>query len=104
MMMSLPVSPKYSVGPLILALCAIVAFFLEPLSGEWLAYDRFALQGLETWRLLSGNIDQWVSPAAEFIRPYLTMGVTRRTLPNRSVLKSFRMVQLRHQCRALPFF
>ncbi|ALM90713.1 Membrane protein, Rhomboid [Alteromonas stellipolaris LMG 21856] len=56
MMMSLPVSPKYSVGPLILALCAIVAFFLEPLSGEWLAYDRFAIQGLETWRLLSGNI------------------------------------------------
>ncbi len=56
MMMSLPVSPKYSVGPLILALCAIVAFFLEPLSGKWLAYDRFAIQGLETWRLLSGNI------------------------------------------------
>lgn len=56
MMMSLPVSPKYSVGPLILALCAIVAFFFEPLSGEWLAYDRFAIQGLETWRLLSGNI------------------------------------------------
>ncbi|WP_218418878.1 rhombosortase [Alteromonas lipotrueae] len=55
-MMSLPVSPKYSVGPLILALCAIVAFFLEPLSGKWLAYDRFAIQGLETWRLLSGNI------------------------------------------------
>ncbi|WOI39421.1 rhombosortase [Alteromonas sp. CI.11.F.A3] len=55
-MMSLPVSPKYSVGPLILALCAIVAFFFEPLSGEWLAYDRFAIQGLETWRLLSGNI------------------------------------------------
>ena len=56
MMMSLPVSPKYSVGPLILALCAIVAFFFEPLSGEWLAYDRFAIQGLESWRLLSGNI------------------------------------------------
>ncbi|MDO6569140.1 rhombosortase [Alteromonas sp. 1_MG-2023] len=55
-MMSLPVSPKYSVGPLILALCAIVAFLFEPLSGEWLAYDRFAIQGLETWRLLSGNI------------------------------------------------
>ncbi len=56
MMMSLPVSPKYSVGPLILAFSAIVAFFLEPLSGKWLAYDRFAIQGLETWRLLSGNI------------------------------------------------
>ncbi|WP_218397325.1 rhombosortase [Alteromonas lipotrueae] len=55
-MMSLPVSPKYSVGPLILAFSAIVAFFLEPLSGKWLAYDRFAIQGLETWRLLSGNI------------------------------------------------
>lgn len=56
MMMSLPVSPKYSVGPLIIAFSAIVAFFFEPLSGQWLAYDRFAIQGLETWRLLSGNI------------------------------------------------
>lgn len=56
MMMSLPVSPKYSVGPLIVALCAIIAFFFEPLSGEWFAYDRYAIQGLETWRLLSGNI------------------------------------------------
>lgn len=54
--MSLPVSPKYSVGPLIVALCAIIAFFFEPLSGEWFAYDRYAIQGLETWRLLSGNI------------------------------------------------
>ena len=56
MMISLPFSPKYSFGPLLLAICAIAAFMFEPLSGEWLAYDRYAIQGLETWRILTGNI------------------------------------------------
>lgn len=56
MMMSLPLSPKYSVGPLILALLCVIAYCFEPNSGNWLAYDRYAIQGLETWRLLTGNI------------------------------------------------
>lgn len=56
MMISLPFSPRYSLGPAILAICAITTFFFEPLSGEWLAYDRYAIQGLETWRILTGNI------------------------------------------------
>lgn len=43
-------------GPLLLILLCITAWFFEPCSGEWLAYDRFAVQGLETWRLLSANI------------------------------------------------
>jgi len=56
MMMSLPLAPQYSVGPFILALCALLAFLFEPHSGEWLAYDRYAIQGLETWRIVTGNI------------------------------------------------
>lgn len=55
-MMSLPLSPKYSLGPLILALLSVIAYCFEPQAGNWLAYDRYAIQGLETWRLLSGNI------------------------------------------------
>ncbi len=55
-MNSLPFSLKYSAGPLLIALCSLIAFFFEPLSGNYLAYDRFAIQGLETWRIVSGNI------------------------------------------------
>ena len=55
-MMSLPFSLKYSAGPLFIALCSVVAFFFEPMSGNYLAYDRYAIQGLETWRIVSGNI------------------------------------------------
>ena len=55
-MMSLPFSFKYSAGPLFIVVCAVVAFFFEPNSGNYLAYDRYAIQGLETWRLVTGNI------------------------------------------------
>ncbi|BFT30481.1 rhombosortase [Alteromonas sp. D210916BOD_24] len=55
-MISLPFSLKYSAGPLLIALCSVLAFFYEPLSGEFLAYDRYAIQGLETWRIITGNI------------------------------------------------
>ncbi|WP_334061999.1 rhombosortase [Alteromonas genovensis] len=54
-MISLPFSFKYSAGPLIIALCALIAFFFEPQASEWLAYDRYAIQGLDTWRLITGN-------------------------------------------------
>ncbi len=55
-MIPLPFSLKYSAGPLLVALCSITAFLFEPLSGTYLAYDRYAIQGLETWRTLSGNL------------------------------------------------
>ncbi|WP_218353088.1 rhombosortase [Alteromonas lipotrueiana] len=55
-MITLPISPKHSVGPLIIALTAIIVFFLEPAASDWLAYDRYALQGWETWRVLTGNL------------------------------------------------
>jgi len=54
--MSLPFSPKYSFGPLLLALISIAAYYCEPTSSQWLAYDRYAIQGLDTWRLLTGNL------------------------------------------------
>ena len=56
MIMSLPFSPKYSFGPLILALISLVTYYCEPTASQWLAYDRFAIQGLDTWRLLTGNL------------------------------------------------
>ena len=55
-MISLPFSLKYSAGSLIIAIFSIVAFFFEPLSGDYLAYDRYAIQGLETWRIITGNL------------------------------------------------
>lgn len=54
--MSLPYTLKYSLGPLILAFITTLAFFFEPASGQYFAYDRYAIQGLETWRLLTGNL------------------------------------------------
>ena len=43
-------------GPLLLTLCVLLACVFEPASGEWLAYDRYAIEGFETWRLLTANI------------------------------------------------
>ena len=43
-------------GPVLLALIALLAQAFEPLSGQWLAYDRYAVEGMETWRLLTANI------------------------------------------------
>lgn len=55
-MITLPLSPKYSVGPLIIAIASIIIFIFEPAATTWLAYDRYALQGWETWRLLTANL------------------------------------------------
>ena len=43
-------------GPLLLTLCVLLACVFEPASGDWLAYDRYAIEGFETWRLLTANI------------------------------------------------
>ncbi|MCW8092456.1 rhombosortase [Alteromonas sp. ASW11-130] len=51
-----PARPANFVGPLFIALTAVVLFLLEPASGQLLAYDRYAIQGTETWRMLSGNL------------------------------------------------
>ena len=56
MIRALPFSPIHSTGPLLIAVLAVLAYFFEPLSGDWLAYDRYALEGWETWRLITGNL------------------------------------------------
>ncbi len=56
MIKTLPYAIKHSGGPLVLIVLTLIAYFIEPLSGEWLSYDRYAIQGFETWRVLSGNI------------------------------------------------
>ncbi|WP_414830944.1 rhombosortase [Alteromonas sp. H39] len=55
-MISLPLSPQFSVGPLLVATLVIIAFYAEPASGQWLAYDRYAIEGMETWRIITGNL------------------------------------------------
>lgn len=49
---------KYSqyIGPFIIACLVLVAGYFEPLASEWLAYDRYAIEGWETWRLFTGNL------------------------------------------------
>ncbi|QJR82685.1 rhombosortase [Alteromonas pelagimontana] len=55
-MIALPLAPRYSIGPLIVAVLSILAFFCEPRSSDYLAYDRYAIEGFETWRLITGNL------------------------------------------------
>lgn len=55
--MFLPLSAKHIIGPLIIIIAACVVHFMFPsLAQQWLVYDRFALQGFETWRLISGSL------------------------------------------------
>nr|WP_232362620.1 rhombosortase [Salinimonas chungwhensis] len=42
-------------GPLIVGITALVCYLLEPATNTLLAYDRYALQGWETWRVITGN-------------------------------------------------
>lgn len=56
MMISLPLSPQFSVGPLLVAIFVVIAYLAEPVSGQWLAYDRYAVEGMETWRVITGNL------------------------------------------------
>ncbi|WP_296048873.1 rhombosortase [uncultured Alteromonas sp.] len=55
-MVALPVKPQFSLGPLILAMVSIALFFAGQSMTDLLAYDRYALQSMETWRLISGNL------------------------------------------------
>ena len=56
MIVALPVKPQFSLGPLILAIICIAFFFAGQSMTDVLAYDRYALQSMETWRLISGNL------------------------------------------------
>ena len=52
----MPVSFTHIAGPLALALISSVLFFLEPSSGELLAFDRYAIDSYETWRLATSSL------------------------------------------------
>ncbi len=53
--MNLPIQSKYSLAPLFIALISIILFLTEPMSSNWLAYDRQQLIDLQWWRLISGH-------------------------------------------------
>lgn len=55
-MLNLPLAPRHWLGPLIIvAICALMYAF-EPISSQWLAYDRSLIQGGQWWRVLTGNL------------------------------------------------
>lgn len=56
MMLSLPFLSKHSLGPLLVGSTAVILFWFAPGINELLAYDRYALQGWETWRIITGNL------------------------------------------------
>ena len=56
MIVALPLKPQFSLGPLILLATVFLLFLSGSATTELLAYDRYALESLETWRLLSGNL------------------------------------------------
>lgn len=56
MIVALPVKPQFSFGPLILAVVCLLLFLAGESVTDMLAYDRYALESLETWRLISGNL------------------------------------------------
>ncbi|NVK56159.1 MAG: rhombosortase [Alteromonadaceae bacterium] len=55
-MVALPVKPQFSLGPIILAVTAILLFLAGTTVNDTLAYDRYALQSMETWRLITGSL------------------------------------------------
>lgn len=54
--MSLPLRINQLGGPVILAIISVILFYTEPASGELLAYQRYAIEGMETWRIITGNL------------------------------------------------
>ena len=54
-MLNLPTQCKHILAPSLLLVLAFVLYLFEPLSSQYLAFDRGKIQSLELWRLLSGN-------------------------------------------------
>lgn len=55
-MINLPLQFKYTINPLIVITLSAVLFYFEPLSREWLRFERPSIEQGEYWRLLSGNL------------------------------------------------
>ena len=54
-MLNLPVQTKYSLAPLLIVILSIILALTEPMSSDFLAYDRNHLNGFQWWRLLTGH-------------------------------------------------
>lgn len=54
-MLNLPLAPRFIIGPSILLILCLGLFLFEPISSEWLAYDRVLIAQQQFWRLLTGN-------------------------------------------------
>ncbi len=50
-----PISLKHLLFPIFVIVVSVVAWLLEPLSSEWFAFDRHAINTGQAWRLLSGH-------------------------------------------------
>ena len=54
-MFNLPVQSKYSLAPLIIVIVSFILALTEPLSSDWLAYDRSQLGHFQWWRVITGH-------------------------------------------------
>ena len=54
-MFNLPTQIKYSLAPLLIVIISIIMALIEPMSSDFLAYDRHQLNNLQLWRLLTGH-------------------------------------------------
>ena len=55
-MLNLPLSRPFIIGPIILLTLCLSLFLFEPISSEWLAFDRDLIVQQQFWRLFSGNL------------------------------------------------
>ena len=54
-MLNLPTQLKYCLAPLFIVIVSIILALTEPMSSDWLAYDRNQLIDLQWWRLITGH-------------------------------------------------
>ncbi|MBT0586382.1 rhombosortase [Alteromonas oceanisediminis] len=55
-MLVLPTQIRYWIGPLCVAMIAILGFVFEPWSSQWFAFNRATVNQGELWRLLSAHL------------------------------------------------
>lgn len=55
-MVNLPIQLKYSLAPLMVVFVSIILASTEPLSSEWLAYDKQQIVQWQWWRLITGHL------------------------------------------------
>jgi rhomboid family GlyGly-CTERM serine protease len=54
-MLNLPIQSKHALAPGMFLILVVLLYLAEPLSSDYLAFDRQKIQAFELWRLLSGN-------------------------------------------------